>query len=323
MIPFECARLGLDAKMLRDDAANPLVSVVMPTYNQAELLRLAIRSVCEQTHTQWELIIIDNYSDDQTDSVVKEFEDQRIRRVLFKNHGVIAASRNYGINISHGEWIAFLDSDDQWYPDKLSCCLKILASEKADMAGHGMDCLRDGEFWRTRAFQHRNNITFDELFWRGNQFMTSSVVVKKSCLEQVRGFSEEPAIITVEDYDLWLRLAQAGCKMLTISDVLGKYLWYSGSMSRKVQIHLNAELELIAKHLEGMPMGIGSKRRRTAMAYYTAARTSQLNGNLADAVHYCRQSLRIYPMILRQYALLGLMVMQKMSPYSAILKRWV
>ena len=97
----------------------PKVSIVIPTYNQANLLKLALESVRAQTESDWEAVIVNNFSEDHTREVVQAFDDQRLRLIDFRNHGVIGASRNRGIKESRSEWVAFLDSDDLWESEKL------------------------------------------------------------------------------------------------------------------------------------------------------------------------------------------------------------
>lgn len=93
-----------------------LVEVVIPTYNQADFLRVALQSVIAQDHQNWVATVVNNLSSDYTHNVVHELTDSRIRIVDFANHGVIAASRNLAIRDSRADFIAFLDSDDWWQP---------------------------------------------------------------------------------------------------------------------------------------------------------------------------------------------------------------
>ena len=101
----------------------PLVSIIIPTFNHANYLSKALQSVLHQTYTNWEAIVIDNYSTDDTDSVITRYNDHRIKYLKIHNGGVIAKSRNAGIKSAKGDWIAFLDSDDTWTSDKLDTCI--------------------------------------------------------------------------------------------------------------------------------------------------------------------------------------------------------
>src|SRR5947207_12701130 len=105
--------VDLDAREL------PLVSVIMPAYNRAYLIDKSIESVLNQTYRRLELIVIDNYSEDDTESVVKSFaeRDPRLKYFKYANHGLVAASRNAGIDAATGQYLAFLDSDDLWLPE--------------------------------------------------------------------------------------------------------------------------------------------------------------------------------------------------------------
>ncbi|MBL0209044.1 MAG: glycosyltransferase family 2 protein [Propionivibrio sp.] len=117
----------------------PLVSVVVPTYNHAQFIGHALASVCAQTFTNWEAIVVNNFSTDDTESIVASMVDPRISLVSFANNGVIAASRNHGVGLARGEFVAFLDSDDCWYPHKLERCLKMMTL--------GYDLVCHGELW--------------------------------------------------------------------------------------------------------------------------------------------------------------------------------
>lgn len=99
---------------------NDLVSIIMPSYNTAQFISETIKSVLAQTYTNWELIIVDDCSTDNTDKVVNSFlTDERIRYLKNKKNSGAAVSRNYALREARGKWIAFLDSDDLWLPEKL------------------------------------------------------------------------------------------------------------------------------------------------------------------------------------------------------------
>ena len=99
---------------------SPFFSVVIPNFNHGRYLKEAIDSVLSQDYKNWELLIIDNYSTDNSDEVISSYNDSRIRFFKINNEGIIAKSRNLGIKNAKAKWIAFLDSDDIWYYNKLS-----------------------------------------------------------------------------------------------------------------------------------------------------------------------------------------------------------
>ena len=116
---------------------NPLVSIIIPTYNRAEDLKRALQSVFDQTFTDWEVVVVDNHSIDNTDRLIESFNDPRIRLFKIHNEGVIAASRNLGLKHALGEYIAFLDSDDWWLPKKLEESIKYM-NQGADIVYHDL-----------------------------------------------------------------------------------------------------------------------------------------------------------------------------------------
>jgi glycosyltransferase involved in cell wall biosynthesis len=109
--------------------ARPLVSIVVPTYNRVELLPVTVRSIQEQTFTDWELILVDDGSTDDTERWAHCLDEPRMLYVRRHHSASIAATRNAGVRQARGEWIAFLDSDDRWLPDKLAQQLARLGEQ--------------------------------------------------------------------------------------------------------------------------------------------------------------------------------------------------
>lgn len=285
--------------------ASPAVSVVIPTYNHAQFLRTAIQSVLDQTFTDWEAVIVNNYSEDETVEIVASYADPRIRLVDFHNHGIIAAARNHGIHLARGEFVAFLDSDDKWYPEKLERCLHKFG-EKIDVVYHGEVWVKNGGVPRKVFYGPLARTSYDSLLHDGNCLSTSAIMVRKSSLDKVGGFNEDPQMVTAEDYELWLRLAQAGCRFGVVDEILGEYRIHEGNQSKAVMRNLHAELAVLQKHFAGLPdEGFTSrlrKRRRFALAYYGAARGMQAGGRHMDALLWLFRSWIGYPFILRAYA---------------------
>jgi glycosyltransferase involved in cell wall biosynthesis len=112
--------------------SQPLVSVIIPTYNRVHLIGESIESVLKQTYTNWELIIVDDGSSDDTESIVARYNNSKIRYIRFPHFGILGKVRNCGIKIAKGEFIAFLDSDDLWREDKLDFQLKLFQAHDID-----------------------------------------------------------------------------------------------------------------------------------------------------------------------------------------------
>ena len=117
---------------------NPLISVIIPSYNRGYCLKRCINSVLKQTYKNIECIIVDNYSYDKTDKIISNIKDSRLKLYKINNEGIIAKSRNLGINYSKGEIIAFLDSDDWWMENKLQLCIEEIING-ADFVYHNLE----------------------------------------------------------------------------------------------------------------------------------------------------------------------------------------
>ena len=97
----------------------PFFSIILPTYNQSTFLKKCINSITSQSFKDWELIIIDNFSNDETENIITQINDERIKLFKFKNDNIIAKSRNFGIKKAISDWISFIDTDDIWHKKKL------------------------------------------------------------------------------------------------------------------------------------------------------------------------------------------------------------
>lgn len=231
----------------------PLISVVIPTYNHAHFLKLSLASVVGQSYSNWEAIVIDNHSNDDTDQVVASFKDSRIRLTKIRNNGVISASRNKGIQEAKGDWISFLDSDDLWYYNKLQRIVdEIQKSENT------IDVFCNDEYMVRPESDDRLKLQygpFEEDFYRkmlfyGNRLSTSATTVRKKFLDDNSLlFSENQKFVTVEDYDLWLRLAKEKARFLFIDEVLGEYTIHGSNQSASLERHLNHLENLIRHHV--------------------------------------------------------------------------
>ncbi len=231
---------------------SPLVSVVVPSYNHAHFLPRALDSVKRQGWTNWEVLIVDNHSTDDTDKVLQPYLNEQIRLIKIHNHGVIAASRNLGIRQARGEWIAFLDSDDWWTDDKLQSSMQ-LALAGADVIYHDLTMVGlDGKKrpWR-RSRSRPLGRHAHEVLWRdGCALPNSSVVVRKARLDAVGGLREDADMVGWEDYDTWLRLASSGCSFHRLSGAHGYYWVGGGSVSNPRRTLANIDA-FIARHVDG------------------------------------------------------------------------
>jgi glycosyltransferase involved in cell wall biosynthesis len=212
----------------------PLISVVIPTYNRADLIPKAIQSVLDQTYQNWELIIVDNYSDDGTKEVINSFRDPRISMLLLPRTGSVAASRNMGVRHSKGDWVAFLDSDDWWFTTKLSTVCEVIR-RNPDLIYHDLEIVSGPNnaksLGKTKSRKLKDPIFLD-LLLNGNDISLSSVTVRKSIFMKVNGMNESLSYVAIEDYETWLRIAQMTSLFVYIPKTLGAYRLHDGNLGK-------------------------------------------------------------------------------------------
>ena len=219
---------------------NPLISVVVPTYNHAHFLSRALQSVLDQSYTNWEAIVIDNHSDDNTEEVVEGFRDGRFKLLKINNEGVIAASRNMGIYAAKGEWIAFLDSDDWWYPGKLEISLHSVQQDKSVTVCSTDELKVNRSRGTSRLLRYGPFCSdfYQTLLLFGNRLSPSASLVNREFL--VRNsiyFRERKDFATVEDFDFWLLLAQAGAVFKFVRSIQGEYTIHAANSSNLFEKH--------------------------------------------------------------------------------------
>lgn len=287
--------------------------VVIPTYNHARLLREALVSLTGQTFGNWRAYIINNYSTDDTSDVIASFNDSRLQQIDFANRGIIGASRNVGINAGTATYVAFLDSDDVWYPNKLEVVNQMLTNE-TDVLCHAERWLETDGSSRVVKYGHRGLISYGSLLYRGNALSTSAVIMRRSLLSKVGGFDTDPAVVTAEDYDLWLRAAHANARFILVSAPLGEFRRQPESASSRVDRNVAAELAVLAKHFPKAPTITDRVliRRRVALAHYGAARSYQRAGDTGGFWKSIRCSLSTFPVLLRPYAAMALAIRNRL-----------
>jgi glycosyltransferase involved in cell wall biosynthesis len=227
------------------------VSVVMPSYNHGAYIKEAIESVLRQTYSNLELIVVDNYSTDNTDQVVASFNDPRLKYLKFNNQGIIAAGRNFGVKHAQGQILAFIDADDIWLLEKLAIQLPHILQE--DIACLGTTFIPIGyiKYCKLHCLSSKT-ITFKDYHYQeialANPLMTSSVLVKTSDFSAVGGFDENVDFKFIEDWELWLRLCvEKNARVL--AQPLLKYRVFANKDRDSRDIALRT-LNIINKHFQ-------------------------------------------------------------------------
>jgi len=201
------------------------VSVIMPAYNAEKYINESIESVINQTYKNWELIIVDDGCTDNTAAIINQFNSEPRIKYLYQQNGRQGKARNLGIKHSMGSYIAFLDADDKWMPNKLSLQTEVLAAdsniELLFSQGYSLtgNLVADLD---TDVKKLWNSDNFSDFILR-NRIPILSVLVKKEALEQVGGFSEKDNIQNVEDYHLWLKLLLRNKQFRSLPDRLFFY----------------------------------------------------------------------------------------------------
>ncbi len=183
-------------------SATPLVSVVIPTYNRANVVARAIRSVLSQTYQNLELIVVDDGSEDGTTAVLNRFNS--IKTIRQNNRGVSAA-RNAGIALSSGKLLAFLDSDDEWLPEKIRKQVLLYSPEKPEFICHSNELwMRDQKIVPQKDIHTKQGGFFFKRALERCLISPSAVIISRVLLDTVGWFDED--LEAAEDYDLWLRI---------------------------------------------------------------------------------------------------------------------
>jgi glycosyltransferase involved in cell wall biosynthesis len=228
----------------------PRFSVVVPTHQAAAFIGDTLGGVLAQTFQDFEVVVVDNGSTDGTDEIVDGLGDDRIHYRWQEDSGLPANSRNVGISMATGEYVAFLDADDSWTLEKLERVEAALQADPGlDVICHDVEIVApDGSVTGMRAYALEDGDPYAQLLYRGNFLTTSATTVRRSVLERHGGFSERSEWVTTEDYDLWLRIARDGGHFAMLAETLGRYLVHPGGASANLVRHYDNTLAMLDTH---------------------------------------------------------------------------
>lgn len=206
----------------------PLISVIMPSYNSESYIREAIDSALSQTYKRFELIVIDDCSDDSTPDIVREYceRDERVHFLANEKNLGAAGTRNRGLDEAKGDYIAFLDSDDIWRSDKLAKQLQLLSSSGKSLCYSSYAFINESGEKCGPDYTVPSSTDFERLL-RENCISSSTVLLSREALGAHRFHAE----YMHEDYVLWLDLLREGCACIGDSEVLADYRLHTGSKS--------------------------------------------------------------------------------------------
>jgi glycosyltransferase involved in cell wall biosynthesis len=227
---------------------SPKISVIIPTYNRVHLIGKAIKSVLNQTYQDFEIIVVDDGSTDNTEEVVKSFTDIKIHYICHKHNRGASAARNTGIKVSRGEYIAFLDSDDEWLPEKLDKQMKRFNNESSEVGVvYTGDYYIDEKDKKVKKVHipRKEGYIYEELL-AGNYIGTpSALLVKKECFTKAGLFDED--LPACEDYDMWFRIAKY-YKFRYVNDLLVICLIHNNQMTGNSELMIEGIKRIQTKY---------------------------------------------------------------------------
>lgn len=232
------------------------VTVVLPTYNRGYTIKKAIESVRQQSYCNWELIIVDDASTDNTEECVRGYQDTRIKYICNEKNGGAAYSRNEGIRLAQTEYVAFQDSDTVWHPDKLKLQMEKIEREAWDMVYHPYSL--NGEIIPVESIPltEKQGHIYRQLL-NCPMVGTPCMLVRKEILEAVGGFCDK--LLCLEDYELSLRIARTG-SIGFIEDVLLDSMDTEESVSKNTKNEINALFYILENNFEDLEKELLAKK---------------------------------------------------------------
>lgn len=225
-------------------------------------------SVLFQNYAALELIVVDDASSDKTPEVVKAFQDRRLRYIRLDRNGGVSNARNQGIEAAHGKYIAFLDADDEWLPDKIKLQIAEITSRDGvtlvsctayDVAPSG-EVVGKHNFGRVPVTGARVWVALLEYTF----ITTSTVLIPKACLERVGFF--DPKLRVAEDQDLWIRLAMIGEVAFVFEPLVLKHLVLGSlSLGGSPRDELTYLLPMLMRHLEAVQADLSKNEMRNIL----------------------------------------------------------
>lgn len=278
----------------------PKVSVIIPTYNREKYIAETINSVLNQTFSDYETIVVDDGSTDNTERVIREeFADKVI--YLSKSNGGPASSRNMGMRVAKGEYIAFLDSDDLWLPEKLEIQTRFMDAHPEIGLTYS---------WALN-FRQSSNGKIEDLclaicrdtpnlkrLLTGNCILLLTAMLRKTCLEDVGLFDEGKDLIGLEDYEYWIRIAMS-YHIAYIPRVLARYrvhdenLWAGASTRQVADDALTVISRIDEKYPELISKIFGDKKSFYAEHYLFFGDSIPFLGDTRDKARFYMKSMML------------------------------
>tara|TARA_B100000959_G_C14972655_1_gene620359 strand:- start:158 stop:1075 length:918 start_codon:yes stop_codon:yes gene_type:complete len=233
---------------------DPFFSIIIPTYNDLKNLKNTIKSVRRQTFRSFETIIINDGSTDDTLNFLNDLNFENYKKIHLQTNKGPAYARNIGIKESSGKWICFLDSDDFWIKKKLEILYNVIEKEKE------INLICHNQFLKIKKTRYKqklysgpsanNSSNYINLLLNGNfLFLSATSIDSKFIKTKKILFNEKKKFISVEDYDLWLKIAFNNGKFHFINNFLGFYLKHDQNLTNDIIFHNKNKLYLLRHHI--------------------------------------------------------------------------
>jgi len=295
-----------------------MVSVVIPTYSRAHVLGRAIQSVLNQTYQDFELIVVDDGSSDNTEEVVRNFTDPRIHYRRHEENRGAAAARNTGIEASRGDYVAFLDSDCEWLPEKLLKQMEVFGKVSlrvgvvyTDLWSISKDGMR--RYWHSSRVVPEDGIVYEHLI--GDQLTgisMPSVVIRRECFARVGMLDEGfPRLI---DRDLYIRLSKH-FYFYHIAEPLLNHYGPGEGISSDDRLLIKAQKLILEKYHDD----IAKNRQSLARHQYAIGSLLCQNGEMDQGRDYLLEAIRLYPLSAK-YLIAAILSLFGEKAYNKVVK---
>ena len=300
---------------------HPTVSVIIPTYNRAHLIGKAIKSILNQTFQDFEIIVIDDGSTDNTEETVKSFNNFKIRYICHANNQGVSVARNTGIRASRGKYIALLDSDDEWLPEKLDKQIKTFKSELPEVGVVYSNVLYIDESGKNiNKLGNPKKVEgyiYEDLLG-GNYVGTSStLLIKKECFNRVGLFDD--LLKAENDWDMWIRIAKY-YRFALIKIPLVKYRFHSNRISNNSELKIIMASRILVKYTNEL-----KERRGThSKLYFRISNRFYHLGKMKEGQRYLLKAISLNPFCIRYYiCMFGSLFGPKYFIYFVNIKRYL
>jgi glycosyltransferase involved in cell wall biosynthesis len=295
----------------------PLVTVVIPTYNRSSMVREAVQNVLSQTLEDFELIVVDDGSKDDTASVIRAITDPRIK-YLYKENGGLSTARNLGWDNASGDYLCFLDDDDIWPENFLEVVVKNLQENIEYGAAYSVRTLLypDGKQVQSGRTKYSRSGWITADLFKKDFLQSSALCFRRKAIE---GFRFDPMLLNAQDVDMWLRLSTKIQYLFVPSVQIACRV--SHGVSPRTNLRINGNKILI---LERFYFRLGGRKfigkiaayRAISGVYRTVALAHYRQKARKAAVYLCRRAIAYWPFDFRQYKslLFSLLLDKKSDP---------